>query len=161
MYAPTKLLSKDAVKVWMISETIMNGIWFVLLAVLLYLDNRFSWYDWIGWVLIGVTILSVIISIWSIFIRPVLLYKTWRYEVDEEFLRLKSGVIQEKHELIPMTKVQAVSTKQGPLLRKYKLCSISVSTVATSHGIPALPEEVAIELRNQIAQFAKVKEIDE
>ncbi|MBM7704412.1 PH domain-containing protein [Metabacillus iocasae] len=158
---PQRQLGKNAVKVWVISEVIMNLVWFIILGVLFYLDHRFEWKEWIGWVLIGITILSVLTSIWSIGFQPILRYKSWRYDVDEEFLRLKSGIFKVEHQLIPMTKVQAVSTKQGPLLRKYGLFSVTVSTMATSHEIPTLPENVAIELRNQIAQFAKVKEVDE
>jgi len=98
-------------------------------------------------------------AVWS-FINPFLLYKNWRYDVDEEFLQLKSGVLYEEHQLVPMTKIQSVATKQGPLLRKYGLCSISIETMGSSHTIPALPKDVAIKLRNQIAHYAKIKEVE-
>lgn len=158
--APQNRLSKDAVKVWVISETISNIIGFIVLGVLLYLDDLFSWKEWIGWILIGITIISVLAAIWSTIINPFLLYKNWRYHVNEEFLQLKSGAFTELHQLIPMTKIQSVATKQGPLQRKYGLYSISIETMGSSHAIPALPEEVAIELRNQIAHFAKIKEVE-
>ncbi|MDW7615525.1 PH domain-containing protein [Peribacillus simplex] len=158
MSLPQKRLSKDAIKVWMLSETIANLIAFIILGVLLYLDYRFSWKEWIGWILIGITAISVLGAVWSL-ISPFLLYKNWRFDVDEEFLQLKSGVLNEVHELVPMTKIQSVATKQGPLLRKYGLCSVSIETLGSSHSIPALPKEVAIRLRNQIAQYAKIKEV--
>ncbi|RRN73849.1 hypothetical protein EI200_03950 [Peribacillus simplex] len=158
MSLPQKRLSKDAIKVWMLSETIANLIAFIILGVLLYLDYRFSWKVWIGWILIGITAISVLGAVWSL-ISPFLLYKNWRFDVDEEFLQLKSGVLNEVHELVPMTKIQSVATKQGPLLRKYGLCSVSIETLGSSHSIPALPKEVAIRLRNQIAQYAKIKEV--
>ncbi|WP_413243157.1 PH domain-containing protein [Peribacillus phoenicis] len=160
MSLPQKRLSKDAIKVWMLSETITNIIAFIILGVLLYLDYRFSWKEWIGWILIGITIISVLGAAWSL-ISPFLLYKNWRFDVDEEFLQLKSGVLNEVHELVPMTKIQSVATKQGPLLRKYGLCSVSIETMGSSHSIPALPKEVAIKLRNQIAQYAKIKEVEQ
>ena len=156
---PQKRLSKDAVKIWIISETIANMIVFIILGVLFYLDHLFSWKEWIGWILIGITMISVLSTVWS-FINPFLLYKSWLYDVDEEFLQLKSGVLNEKHQLVPMTKIQSVATKQGPLLRKYGLYSVSIETMASSHTIPALPKEVAVELRNQIAHYAKVKEVE-
>lgn len=145
---------------WMLSETITNLIAFIIIGVLLYLDYRFSWKEWIGWILIGITIISVLGAAWSL-ISPFLLYKNWRFDVDEEFLQLKSGVLNEVHELVPMTKIQSVATKQGPLLRKYGLCSVSIETMGSSHSIPALPKEVAIKLRNQIAQYAKIKEVEQ
>lgn len=159
MNEPQKQLSKDAVKVWLISETITNLIGFIVLGVLLYLDYHFSWKEWIGWILIGITVLAVLGAVWS-FINPFLLYKSWRYDIDEEFLQLKSGVFNEVHQLVPMTKIQSVATKQGPLLRKYGLCSVMVDTMGSSHTIPALPKEVAVELRDKIAQYAKIKEVE-
>lgn len=157
--APQRRLSKDAVKVWIISETISNVIGFVVLGVLLYLDYRYAWKEWIGWILIGLAVISVPSAIWS-FYRPFLLYKNWRYDMNEEFLQLKSGALNEEHRLVPMTKIQSVATKQGPLLRKYGLCSVSIKTMGSTHAIPALPKEVAIELRDQIAHFAKLKEVE-
>ncbi|GIN71600.1 hypothetical protein J14TS2_20750 [Bacillus sp. J14TS2] len=157
--APKKRLSKDAVKVWLISETVENIIGLIILGALFYLDYRFSWKEWIGWILIVITVFASIAGIWSL-IRPFILYKNWRYGVDEEFLQLKSGAINETHQLVPMTKIQSVMTEQGPFLRKYGLCSVSVKTMGSSHTIPALPKEVAVELRNQIAQYAKIKEVE-
>lgn len=159
MNAPEKRLSKDAVKVWLFSEAITNLIGFMILGLLFYLDYRFSWKEWIGWILIGLTVISVIGSVWSC-INPFLLYKNWRYDVDEEFLQVKSGVLFEEHQLVPMTKIQSVATKQGPLLRRYGLCTISIETMGSSHTIPALSKEVAASLRHQIALYAKIKEIE-
>ncbi|MBM7716560.1 PH domain-containing protein [Siminovitchia sp. FSL H7-0308] len=157
---PKKRLSKDAIKVWIITEAIGNIIAFTILGILFYLDDRFSWKEWIGWILIGITVLLIIAFIWSL-IEPFFLYKNWRYDVNEEFLQLKSGAINETHELIPMTKIQSVATEQGPILRKYGLYSVSVETMGSSHTIPALPKDVAVELRNQIAQYAKIKEVEQ
>lgn len=159
MNEPQKRLSKDAVKVWIISETITDLIGFIVLGVLFYLDYHFSWKEWIGWILMGITVFAVLGAVWS-FINPLLLYKNWRYDIDEEFLQLKSGVLHEVHKLVPMTKIQSVATKQGPLLRKYGLCSVVVDTMGSSHTIPALPKEVAVELRDNIAQYAKIKEVE-
>lgn len=159
MSLPQQRLSKDAVKVWIISGFISNIIGLMILAILLYLDHRYAWKAWIAWILIGFTVFSVLGTIWS-FINPFLLYKNWRYDVSEEFLQLKSGVWVEKHQLVPMTKIQSVATKQGPLLRKYVLCSLSIETMGSSHSIPALPKEVAVDLRNQIAHYAKIKEVE-
>lgn len=81
--------------------------------------------------------------------------------MNEEFLQLKSGAINETHELVPMTKIQSVATEQGPILKRYELCSVTVETMGSSHTIPALPKELAIELRNQMAQYAKMKEVEQ
>ncbi|WP_172370928.1 PH domain-containing protein [Sporosarcina jiandibaonis] len=161
IHAPEGRLSKDSVKVWIISKAISYAIWIAIFSVLLYLDYRFFWYEWIGWVLIGITSLIALSGIWSILIEPFLLYKNWRYDATEEFLQLKSGAFNEEHQLVPMTKIQSVATNQGPILRKYGLYSLTIETMGSTHRIPSLPKEVAIELRNLIAHYAKIKEVDE
>lgn len=72
---PKKRLSKDAIKVWIITEAIGNIIAFTILGILFYLDDRFSWKEWIGWILIGITVLLIIAFIWSL-IEPFFFIKT-------------------------------------------------------------------------------------
>lgn len=158
---PENRLSKEAVKIWTITEILSSAVGIIILFILFYLDYRFSWKDWAGWILIALAALLVLVSIWSIFIRPTILYTHWRYGVTEEFLQLKSGTLSQVNQIIPMAKIQTVSTKQGPLLRKYGMYAVTVKTMGSSHTIPILPQDVAVELRNQIAHFAKIKEVDE
>ncbi|QDP39919.1 PH domain-containing protein [Radiobacillus deserti] len=157
---PSKSLSENIKKVWVIREIIENLIGFLVLGVLFFLDNRFDWLEWIGWGLTILLIVSVLFAIWGIGIKPIILHKTWGYDVNEEFLQLKHGAITEERELIPMTKIQAVSTKQGPLMKRYGLYSISIETMGSSHSIPGISKEIAQDLRDQIAIYAKVKEVE-
>lgn len=158
--APQHSLSPRAIDYWRMEEFISNLIAFIVLIVLFFLNWYFDWYDWIVWVLIGLTAFFLIGVIWSI-LSPSLTYKSWRYDVDEEFLYLQFGIWSRTEQLIPMTKIQAVSLTQGPLMRTYKLASLSVETMGSSHAIPALPKETAAELRERIAQFAKIKEVEQ
>jgi hypothetical protein len=158
---PEQRLSPDAITIWRISAIISNGIGLIVLAALLVLDFIYGWKPWIGWLLWGATAISLLYAVWEIFIRPSLLYKHWYYDANEEFLQLKHGALKKVHQIIPMAKVQSVTTNQGPLLRKYGLYSVSVGTMGSSHNIPALPEEVALELRHQIASYARINEVDE
>lgn len=49
----------------------------------------------------------------------------------------------------------------GPILRRYQLRSITVETMGSSYSIPALEEKVAYELRDNIAEYAKIKEVEQ
>ncbi len=153
-------LSPYAVKYWRMEEVISNIIAFIILAVFFYLDFRFEWYSWIFWVLAALAVFFVIGLVWSL-LSPPLTFKSWRYDLDEEFLHLQFGIWSRTEQLVPMTKIQAVSLTQGPLMRKYGLASLSVKTMGSSHVIPALPKETAAELRENIAQFAKIKEVEQ
>lgn len=157
---PEKRLSKDSVKVWLLEEALSTLLILIIFAIVFFLDNRFEWKVWIHWIII-VAFVGFLCSFIYSFIRPFFLYKNWRYDVSSEYLQLKWGFISETHEIIPMTKIQAVSTKQGPLLRKYGLCQVTVDTMGTSHSIPSLPKEEAIHLRNKIVKYAKIKETEQ
>jgi uncharacterized protein len=157
---PKRCISEKAMKVWRISESLINMGILVVLCIVFYLDVYFEWKYWIGWIIIGLLGMTVLSAIWGTFIEPSLKQKYWRYDVDEEFIQLKSGIWNKKHQLIPMTKVQSVELVQGPLLRKFQLYSISVGTMGSNHKIPAIPQEEARELRDQIAHYAKIKEVE-
>lgn len=117
---PQQQLSKVVIRVWIIGEIIANFIGLLVLAALFFLDYKFSWPEWAGWIILVVTILSVVGTIWSVFFEPSLKFNSWRYDVNEDFLQLKYGIFIEKHELIPMTKIQSVATNQGPIYEKVR-----------------------------------------
>lgn len=158
--SPERTISKDAVRVKRISGMLEHLIVFIIIGVLLSLDAHFQWVRWVGWILMGLGLAAVLSAVWSIAFKPVLFQKYWRYDVDEEFIQLKHGVFVVSHVLVPMTKVQSVELKQGPLQRRYNLYSIHVSTMGSTHSIPLIPEQEAHALRDQIARFAKIKEVE-
>lgn len=158
---PTQRISKDSIWVWRLSNTLGHGITLLILGVFWYLSEMYDWKTWITYGLIVIFGLTVFSALYSILFEPYYKYKTWRYEIDEEYIQLKHGHFIERYFVIPMTKVEYVSTHQGPLLRKYQLYDVEIGTTTTNHSIPAIPAEQAIALREQIAIFAKVKDIDE
>ncbi|MGD6819125.1 PH domain-containing protein [Metabacillus sp. 113a] len=158
---PTREISAKAIRVWRITNTIGHSTVILILAVCVYFDSLYQWPEWAGYLIYGLMALMAISAVFSIAVEPVYLQRTWRYEIDEEFIQLKHGRITQKHILIPMTKVEVVSTSQGPFLRKYGLYDVNIGAVNSSHTIPSIEKEEALKLRNQIAIYAKVGEQDE
>ncbi|UAL47381.1 PH domain-containing protein [Sutcliffiella horikoshii] len=157
---PSEKIANQAVQVWRISNTIGHGIAIIVLGILLYCSEHFHWYGWIQvtlYIILGIIVLS---AVYSIFIEPVFLQKTWRYEIDEDFVQMKNGKWNESHTLVPMEKVEFVRTEQGPIMRKFDLFNLIIGTTTTQHTIPAIPAEKAKWLKVEIAQLAKVKESD-
>lgn len=108
------------------------------------------------WV-IGVLILAgVLMFFLFVYLLPKLRWNRWRYEVREQEIELQHGVIITRRTLIPMIRVQHVDTEQGPVLRKYGLAGIKISTAATVHEIPAVEMEEAEEMRKMISNLARV-----
>jgi uncharacterized protein len=157
---PSKRIAKEFIKARRLSDLIADIIGLVIFGILFYLDLYFHWPVWVGWILLSILAISFVGAIWGYVIEPVLLQKSWRYDVSEEFIQLKYGIWNARHQVVPMTKVQSVELNQGPILRKFSLYSIKIGTMGTKHKIPGLPEEEAKELRDMIAQYAKLKEVE-
>ena len=154
---PTKRISADSVRVWRISNLLGYGITLVLAGAVLYAAYYYEWKTWIAAILTIGFMLLLAAAIWAVGIKPYYLQKTWRYEIDEQFAQLKYGRFKVRHIVIPMAKVEYVSTSQGPFLRKYGLFNVEIGTTTSDHTIPAIHRDEAYALREQISTYAKVK----
>lgn len=155
---PTEKISTNAIKVWRISNTIGHAVALLITAILIFCADRFDWYRWVEITLYFIGGFLTFSAIYSILIEPTLTQRYWRYKIDEEFVQLKNGKWNENHTLIPMEKVEYVRTEQGPILRKFGLYDIVIGTTTSNHTLPAIPNEVALELKSQIATYAKIKD---
>lgn len=160
MIEPTRKISRHAVFIWRLTNAIGNLITIVIITTLLWLGYSFDWRQWLMTILWIAFIVTIIYGIWSISFQPKLLQKYWRYNIDEQYIRLRYGILTKEDVVVPMTKIQYVEANQGPLLRKYQLYSLTIGTISSSHEIPALPADEAFALRDQISQYAKLKEVE-
>ena len=152
-----KKLSPNVIGVWKWGSAL--GYAFILaLPIFYYVFFGVGSYHF--WVLIFVTILSISLWIFAVFILPGLSWKRWRYSITENEIDLLRGVFVKKETLIPLSRVQHVDTRQGPILRWYNLASVTISTAATTHEIPGLDEVIADRVRKEISQYARLAEDD-
>lgn len=154
---PKNQISKKALTVWKMGALISAGLWLLIVVAIgvgIYILELSNWY--LG-VAAGIWLIYAIISV---LIIPRVRHRVWRYEVHEHEIDLQFGLFVIKRVLIPMVRVQHVDTHQGPLLRRYKLASIEISTAATKHEIPALDLEEADLLRDHISKLARVTDDD-
>ncbi|MDF1508569.1 PH domain-containing protein [Robertmurraya sp. DFI.2.37] len=154
---PQKRISERALPVWRITGAIYSIFMLLLCGGTTGLTLIFDWPIWI----IAVAALVLIIFVYlMIFLLPTLRWRRWRYEVREQEIELQQGILITRRTLVPMIRVQHVDTVQGPLLRKYNLATVTVSTAATVHEIPALELDEAEELRVFISKLARVADED-
>jgi membrane protein YdbS with pleckstrin-like domain len=154
---PVNQISDKGLKVWRLYGIMETG--FLLLVaigagVLAYIFEG----PW--WIYVVATVVVILFAYFFIYLFPKVRWMRWRYEVRESEIELQHGIFIVKRTLIPMVRVQHVDTAQGPILRKYNLAEITISTAATNHTIPALVMEEADELRSRISALARVAEED-
>lgn len=154
---PVNRISEKGLHVWRVYGVIQTVIVFFLAigaGVLTYI-NQWPW-----WIYAVASFIVLIYAYLFIYLFPKIKWLRWRYEVRESEIELQHGLFIVKRTLIPMVRVQHVDTSQGPILRKYHLAGITISTAATDHEIPALVMAEADELRSRISTLARVADDD-
>jgi membrane protein YdbS with pleckstrin-like domain len=151
---PKEHLDPRARTMWYVSESIQCMIWLVMLVAAAWALVRFTpvteW--WVYLVVGGLVVLSIAQTV----IGPGLRYRYWRYEIREDEVDLQHGWLVQARQLVPMSRIQHVDTRRGPLQQRFGLASVVFFTAAGSMEIPALSVAVAAEVRDRIAELAKV-----
>ncbi len=154
---PENQISERAMTVWRIQGLILSFIFLIPVIIFSVFSYFFHWPVW----MIALLFVLWLAGLWFFVIfSPKLRWKIWRYEVREQEIEIQHGLWIIKKTLIPMIRVQHVDHTQGPLLKKYQLATVQISTAATTHEIPALDEQEAEELRRLISGLARVADED-
>lgn len=150
---PKSHIASEALKAWRIAALITNGVFWILVITLGVLTIVFGFSKWY---FIGLSFFFLFTTILFVWVVPAIRYKRWRYEIFDQEIYIQHGIVIVTRTLVPMTRVQHVDTTQGPILKKFGLATVTISTAATIHEIPALLEQDAGELRDQLSQLARV-----
>ncbi|MFJ7669030.1 PH domain-containing protein [Lysinibacillus sp. NPDC097195] len=154
---PKHQISRKGLTVWRLYGVLQTLLLVVIAAFASYGTFYFDWPSFIYFIAIAVVLLSVFLLV---YLFPKIRWERWRYEVREHEIEVQHGLFVVKRTLIPMVRVQHVDTTQGPILKRYSLGNISISTAATVHTIPALVMDEADGLRARISELARVAEDD-
>ncbi|MEK5036866.1 PH domain-containing protein [Sporosarcina sp. FSL K6-3457] len=150
---PVNRISEKGLRVWRLYGMIQTAL---LLLVAIGAGVLAYFFEGPWWIYAIATVAVLLFAYLFIYLFPKVRWMRWRYEVRESEIELQHGLFIVKRTLIPMVRVQHVDTAQGPILRKYNLAEITISTAATNHTIPALVTEEADELRGRISVLARV-----
>lgn len=155
--APRNRIAKDAIKAWKMTAGLCMAIVWLLICFCLIITYKFPIPNWVSAILILAGVLGTYLFVFRI---PKMRYRRWRYEVFDQEIYIQHGLLIITQTIVPMVRVQHVDTKQGPILKKYHLSDVTITTAATTHVIPALLVDDAVNLRDRISQLAKVDEQD-
>ncbi len=157
MNLPQNRISKRALPVWRLTGILRSLVYWVIVIVgsVFVIIKDFS-----KWWIIGSGVVVLMITALLTLIIPRVRWERWRYELREQEIEFQYGLFIVTRTLVPMVRVQHVDTVQGPILRKYGLATLMISTAATVHEIPAIDMYEADELRKSISTLARVAEDD-
>ena len=134
--------------VWVIQSAISAAVLGVVAAVAFSVVSPGG--AWIGGVVFGlVFVIGVVFSL--------LRYRIWMYQVREDSLYLRRGVLTRVNTVAPYVRIQHVDTRRGPVERVFGLATTVVYT-AGSRGadvsIPGLTPERADDLQARLKHLA-------
>ena len=154
---PSHRLDPRMLRVWYVSD-IVGMVVVAALALAAWLVVRHLGGD-VFWVYLVAGIVEVV-CVGDLIISPRVEMATWRYDVTPTDVDLYHGVFTQKRVLVPLVRVQHVETKQGPILRAHGLATVTISTAGESFEIPGLAEDDANELRDRVAELARLAKED-
>lgn len=111
---------------------------------------------------IGILAFVGISVLWRV-VAPALAYQRLGYRVDDQVLVVEHGIVVHRSVLIPLTRVQHVDVRRGPIERAFGLATLIVKTAGTGLAtavLPGLPPERADELREHLLARAGLVSTD-
>jgi uncharacterized protein len=100
-----------------------------------------------AWVVLG------FLAVWVVVCFQPRSIRAWGYRIDERVLLVKNGVWFRTVQLVPLSRMQHVDIKRGPIQRRYGLSSLTIHTAGTHDAtitIPGLDENQAVRLRDHL-----------
>lgn len=157
MDLPTHRLDPRMLKVWRQGSLVAIAVTLAIAAIAVALALHFSWPLPI---VCGIAAAVLLIELIDLAISPRIQYETWRYDVTSTDVDLYTGIFVKKRIIVPLVRVQHVESKQGPIMKPNGLASVLVSTAGESFEIPGLAEAEAAELRDRVAELARLAKED-
>ena len=148
LIGPPQTLESGVRAVWMIKSTVSAAILGVVAAVAFSVLSVGG--PWVGAaVFVAGTVVGIVFS--------VLRYRIWTYQVRDDSLYLRRGVLTRVNTVAPYVRIQHVDTRRGPIERVFGLATTVVYT-AGSRGadvsIPGLTPDRADDLQARLKRLA-------
>ena len=145
-------LPKAAKIVWLIHDVIAL-LFLVVVEIIIYMLFLRGNFHQLAMMILIIMVLIAILPVIHMTLIPYF-YRFRRYVIDDQAVYIYRGFIFRKSESIPLNRIQNVDTKQGPILRYFKLMDLSIETAAHGFKIEAIDEATAKKLRGQLVEAA-------
>ncbi|KRF13923.1 hypothetical protein ASG90_14015 [Nocardioides sp. Soil797] len=151
---PANQVSPRAVTMWrtiavtelVVAALVLGAVWLLVPA-----------HPWWLVVICAVVLLPLaVVAIW----QPGISNRIHRWEVTPGAVYTRSGWITTRQRIAPLSRVQTVDTRQGPLMRVYGLAAVTITTASAAGAveIQGLDADVA---RRVVAELTEITSADE
>lgn len=151
-------VSKKAINYWRLQAIFKTVISLAVIIIGFVLIYFFPFIKLPAFVFIGIAALFFLYEvIYNMLFYPRLFYKYFEFQVTDDLLIVNSGIFNKKHIVIPLFRIQNVDVTEGPIMKRFGLKGIEISTAGGGTYIPELAKKRADELRSNIREIVKVK----
>ncbi|MFB6818219.1 PH domain-containing protein [Streptomyces sp. NPDC056347] len=148
---PKNTLDPRAVRWWRTQWLLLTAAPVAVLAVLglLIEPARF-------WLLLPAAVLAAGGACCTVLL-PAWWYRTHRWEVTEEAVYVRTGLLWQEWRIAPMSRIQTVDTVRGPLEQLYRLATVTVTTASAKGAvrIEGLDHTTAAELAERLTRITQ------
>jgi membrane protein YdbS with pleckstrin-like domain len=106
-----------------------------------------------------VTVAALAVAVAAVVVVPRVRVARFRYEVREDEIDLRHGIVVQTRTLVPMIRVQHVDTRRTIVSQSFGLAAVVFHTAAGANEIPALRDADAAAIRDRIADLARTPEV--
>ncbi len=125
---PSELVSPRAVAYWRLSA-VPGVVLSVAVVVVAVVSSGGAWWAWV----LGVVLLAADAAV--LLVVPGLRYRVHRWEVTHEAVYTRSGWWRRDVRIVPLSRVQTISTSQGAVMRLFGLATLLVTTASSAGAV--------------------------
>lgn len=115
----------------------------VFVSVGVYVSDDYPFVSW------GMYALTVILAVYLL-ASPEVMYRRYRYRIDEDKLEVRKGVIFITHEMVPIERIHQVDVKEGPINRIFGLANLEITTAGGIVTVEFLKTDVAESIASKL-----------
>lgn len=151
---PANRVSPRAVAMWRMIAVAELVVTAAVLVVVWLLVPAHPWWLNVGFAIVLLPLLAI--AIW----QPDIRNRIHRWEITPGAVHTRSGWINTQQRIAPLSRVQTVDTRQGPLLRLYGLSTVTITTASAAGAveIQGLDADLA---RQVVAELTEITSADE
>ena len=139
-------LDKKAITSWRVNRILRLPIWLVVCAGI-FVGGMFIPFGTIAKV---AAVVLMVYKIVGMIIYPMIEYKQWGYQIQEDKVDIRHGIFFVDHTIIPVIRIQHITVSQGPVNRKLGLYGVEMALASDKFEIPCLSKEVADEIAENL-----------
>ncbi|MCX4773311.1 PH domain-containing protein [Streptomyces sp. NBC_01260] len=108
------------------------------------------------WLLLCAAVLAAVGAGCAVLL-PLWWFRTHRWEVTDEAVYVRTGVLWQEWRIAPMSRIQTVDTVRGPLEQLCRLATVTVTTASAKGAvrIEGLDHELAAELAERLTRITQ------